>query len=97
MLSVMSASAAAGVGAAMDNAGMGGGHHHHHRHHHHHHHHVAMSRELAAQRDRQVRLRSVHTDLELDLPPSITLPDGEELPYGSSARLHIRDAEQVRI
>ncbi|XP_039284409.1 protein TMEPAI isoform X2 [Nilaparvata lugens] len=53
-----------------------------------------MERELGAQRDRQVRLHSVHTDLELDLPPSIALPDGEEIPYGSSTRLHIRDSEQ---
>ncbi|KAL1129281.1 hypothetical protein AAG570_013810 [Ranatra chinensis] len=47
-----------------------------------------------AERDRQVRLHSVHVDLELDLPPSIPLPDGEEIPYGSSTRLHIRDSEQ---
>ena len=50
---------------------------------------------MGAQRDRQIRLHSVHTDLELDLPPSIALPDGEEIPYGSSTRLHIRDSEQV--
>ncbi|XP_026676701.1 uncharacterized serine-rich protein C215.13-like [Diaphorina citri] len=55
-----------------------------------------MDRELGAQRDRQIRLASVHTDLSLDLPPSIPLPDGEEIPYGSSSRLHIRDSEQVR-
>ncbi|KAI5718058.1 hypothetical protein M8J77_015507 [Diaphorina citri] len=53
-----------------------------------------MDRELGAQRDRQIRLASVHTDLSLDLPPSIPLPDGEEIPYGSSSRLHIRDSEQ---
>lgn len=52
-------------------------------------------RELAAQRDRQVRLHSVHHDLQIDLPPSIRLPDGEEIPYGSSRHLRIRDAEQV--
>ncbi|GLV34545.1 hypothetical protein CBL_09025 [Carabus blaptoides fortunei] len=79
MLSVVSASA-----AGMD-AGGGGAAGRLHRH---------VTRELAVQRDRQVRLHSVHTDLELDLPPSIALPDGEELPYGSSARLHIRDPEQ---
>lgn len=46
--------------------------------------------------DRAVRLAAVSTDLQLDLPPSIALPDGEEFPYGSSTRLHIRDPEQVR-
>lgn len=50
-----------------------------------------LSREL---RDRQVRIRSVSTDLELGLPPNIALPDGEEVPYGSSTRLQIRDPEQ---
>uniref|UniRef100_A0A0K8T8Y2 Uncharacterized protein n=1 Tax=Lygus hesperus TaxID=30085 RepID=A0A0K8T8Y2_LYGHE len=49
---------------------------------------------LGAERDRQVRLHSVTTDLALDLPPSIPLPDGEEIPYGSSTRLHIRDTDQ---
>lgn len=53
-----------------------------------------LSHELSAQRDRQVRLQSVETDIALDLPPSIQLPDGEELPYGSGNRLHIRDPEQ---
>ncbi|CAB0013232.1 unnamed protein product [Nesidiocoris tenuis] len=52
---------------------------------------------LGAERDRQVRLHSVTTDLALDLPPSIPLPDGEEIPYGSSTRLHIRDTDQVSI
>lgn len=56
---------------------------------------AGMERDLGAQRDRQIRLHSVHTDLQLDLPPSIALPDGEEIPYGSSTRLHIRDSEQV--
>ncbi|XKL63454.1 hypothetical protein PGB90_005818 [Kerria lacca] len=55
---------------------------------------ASMERERCALRDRQVRLHSVHTDLELDLPPSIHLPDGEEIPYGSSSRLRIRDIEQ---
>ncbi|CAG2056110.1 unnamed protein product [Timema podura] len=55
-----------------------------------------LSNEEAAQRDRAVRLHSVHTDLELDLPPNIALPDGEEIPYGSATRLHIRDTEQER-
>jgi hypothetical protein len=55
-----------------------------------------LSHEMAARRDRQVRLHSVQTDLELDLPPNIPLPDGEEVPYGSSMRLQIRDNEQVR-
>lgn len=58
---------------------------------------AGMERNLGAQRDRQIRLHSVHTDLELDLPPSIALPDGEEIPYGSSTRLHIRDSEQVNL
>ncbi|XP_033607787.1 protein TMEPAI isoform X2 [Cryptotermes secundus] len=53
-----------------------------------------LSHEMAARRDRQVRLHSVQTDLELDLPPNIALPDGEEVPYGSSMRLQIRDNEQ---
>ncbi|XP_034251118.1 immediate early response gene 5-like protein isoform X2 [Thrips palmi] len=44
--------------------------------------------------DRAVRLTAVSTDLELALPPSIALPDGEEYPYGASSRLHIRDPEQ---
>ncbi|KAK3922200.1 Protein TMEPAI [Frankliniella fusca] len=44
--------------------------------------------------DRAVRLAAVATDLQLDLPPSIALPDGEEYPPGASARLHIRDPEQ---
>lgn len=56
---------------------------------------ASMERERCALHDRQVRLHSVHTDLGLDLPTSIHLPDGEEIPYGSSTRLHIRDAEQV--
>lgn len=54
-----------------------------------------MEREQCALRDQQVRVHSVRTDLELNLPPSLHLPDGEEIPYGSSTRLHIRDAEQV--
>lgn len=51
------------------------------------------ARELAAARDRQVRLHSVATDIALNLPPHITLPDGEDHPFGS--RLHLRDPEQV--
>lgn len=54
-----------------------------------------LSHELSAQRDRLVRLQSVQTDIALDLPPSIPLPDGEEIPYGSATRLKIRDPEQV--
>lgn len=52
------------------------------------------SRELAAARDRQVRLHAVHTDLAINLPPSIGMPDGEDHPF-SNSRLHIRDPEQV--
>ncbi|KAJ8966483.1 hypothetical protein NQ317_006286 [Molorchus minor] len=51
------------------------------------------ARELAASRDRQVRLHAVHTDIAINLPHSIAMPDGEEHPFTSS-RLHIRDAEQ---
>uniref|UniRef100_V5IAP0 Low-density lipoprotein receptor class A domain-containing protein n=2 Tax=Anoplophora glabripennis TaxID=217634 RepID=V5IAP0_ANOGL len=51
------------------------------------------ARELAATRDRQVRLHAVHTDIAINLPHSIAMPDGEEHPFTSS-RLHIRDAEQ---
>lgn len=52
------------------------------------------NRDLAAARDRQVRVHAVHTDLAINLPPNIALPDGEQHPF-SSSRLHLRDAEQV--
>lgn len=52
------------------------------------------ARELAATRDRQVRLHAVHTDIAINLPPSITMPDGEEHPFTNS-RIHLRDPEQV--
>lgn len=52
---------------------------------------------LSREHDRQVRLHSVRTDLELDMPPRIHLPDGEEYPYGSMAKLHLRNSEQVRV
>lgn len=55
----------------------------------------ATARDLAATRDRQVRLHAVHTDLAINLPPSIAMPDGEEHPFTTS-RLQIRDSEQVR-
>lgn len=58
-------------------------------------------------RDRQVRLQSVQTDILLDLPPAIALPDGEEYRphtcklrdahgagYGSVQLIHLRDSEQ---
>lgn len=51
------------------------------------------ARELAATMDRQVRVHAVHTDIAINLPPSIALPDGEDHPFNS--RLQIRDAEQV--
>lgn len=51
---------------------------------------------LAREHDRQVRLHSVRTDLELDLPPRIHLPDGEEYPFGGMAKIHLRNSEQVR-
>lgn len=54
------------------------------------------ARELAATRDRQGRLHPVHTDIAINLPPSIALPDGEDHPF-SSSRLQIRDPEQVNI
>ncbi|CAG9769864.1 unnamed protein product [Ceutorhynchus assimilis] len=82
MLSVVSAGAAAGMGG-MDRLRGGG---------------RAAARELAASRERQVRLHAVRTDLTLNLPPSIALPDGEEhrTSYSSAAasRLQLRDAEQ---
>lgn len=53
-----------------------------------------LSREMGMRRDHQVRLHSNQTDWKLDLPPNIALPDGEEVPYGSSTRLQIRDSEQ---
>lgn len=49
----------------------------------------------ASSRDHQVRLHTVHTDIAINLPPSISLPDGEEHPF--SSRLHLRDTEQVRV
>lgn len=55
----------------------------------------ATARDLAATRDRQIRLHAVHTDIAINLPHSIAMPDGEEHPFTSS-RLHIRDSEQVR-
>jgi hypothetical protein len=54
-----------------------------------------LSHEMAMRRDLQVRHRSVGKDLVLGLPPSIALPDGEEIPYGSSRRLQIRNNDQV--
>lgn len=54
----------------------------------------AAARELAQSREREVRLRGLHTDIAIDLPHSIAMPDGEEHPF-TSARLHLRDAEQV--
>ncbi|KAL3276038.1 hypothetical protein HHI36_020767 [Cryptolaemus montrouzieri] len=53
----------------------------------------AAARDLAAARERQVRLHALRTDLAVNLPPTITMPDGEHHPY-SNARIHIRDAEQ---
>lgn len=53
-----------------------------------------LANEVALFRERQIRLQSVQTDMELDLPPSIALPDGEEYPYGSLQHLHLRNADQ---
>lgn len=53
-----------------------------------------LSHEMAMRRDLQVRHHSVGKDLVLGLPPSIALPDGEEIPYGSSKRLQIRNNDQ---
>lgn len=82
MLSVVSAGASAGMGG-MDRLRGGG---------------RAAARELAATRDRQVRLHAVRTDLALNLPPSIALPDGEEhrtsFSSAAASRLQLRDAEQ---
>lgn len=77
MLSVVSAGATAGVGG-MDHHRLRGG---------------RMGRELAAARDRQVRLAAITTDLQINLPPSIQMPDGEDHPYNSRL-IQIRDAEQ---
>ncbi|CAH1112625.1 unnamed protein product [Psylliodes chrysocephalus] len=88
MLSVVSAGVtAAGMGGGMDRLGGGGGGP------------GSGARELTAaaatREHRQMRLHSVdtHTDITINLPPSIEMPDGEEHPFTSS-RLHIRDAEQ---
>lgn len=43
---------------------------------------------LAAERDRQVRHRSVANDIRLDLPVSVARPDGEEYPAKSRLRSH---------
>ncbi|VVC33063.1 Hypothetical protein CINCED_3A012677 [Cinara cedri] len=51
---------------------------------------------LTREHDHQVRLHSVRTDLGLDLPPRIHLPDGEEYPYDSMAKIHLRNSEQER-
>ncbi|XP_013785693.1 low-density lipoprotein receptor class A domain-containing protein 4-like isoform X2 [Limulus polyphemus] len=50
--------------------------------------------ELTIQREKQIRQQSVQTDLALNLPVSLTLPDGEEYPYGSSKLLRLRDSQQ---
>lgn len=55
---------------------------------------VALAAAAAAQRAE--RHSAVRRDLALDLPPCPALPDGEERPYGASARLRIRDYDQVR-
>lgn len=54
------------------------------------------ARDLAAAREQQVRLHALRTDLAVNLPPSIAMPDGEDHPY-SNTRLHIRDPEQVNL
>lgn len=56
--------------------------------------HARRAADCAAAMDRAARLAGVSADLQLNLPHSIALPDGEELPYGASARLHIRDPMQ---
>ncbi|XP_076329933.1 low-density lipoprotein receptor class A domain-containing protein 4-like isoform X3 [Tachypleus tridentatus] len=50
--------------------------------------------ELTTQREKQIRQQSVQTDIALNLPVSLTLPDGEEFPYGSSTLLRLRDSQQ---
>lgn len=78
MLSVVSAGAAAGVGG-MDRLRSRG----------------ATARDLASSRDRrEVRVHAVHTDIAINFPPSIALPDGEDHPFNS--RLQLRNAEQVK-
>ena len=52
------------------------------------------ARAAAGLAQHHLRLQSVARDTELDLPPSLPLPDGEEFP-GTANRIHIRTAEQV--
>lgn len=53
-----------------------------------------ISHEVALFRERQIRLQSVQAELDSLYPPSISLPDGEEYPYGALRHLHLRNAEQ---
>lgn len=55
------------------------------------------SKDLAVAVQRAERNLAVRRDLILDLPTCVRLPDGEELPYGASRHLRIRDSEQVGI
>lgn len=50
--------------------------------------------EAGAHQDHLVRLHSVQTDLALNLPHSITLPDGEEGPRCDTKLLKLQDPEQ---
>lgn len=52
------------------------------------------SKDLAVAVQRAERNLAVRRDLILDLPTCVRLPDGEELPYGASRHLRIRDSEQ---
>lgn len=53
------------------------------------------SKDIAVAVQKAERSRAVRRDLILDLPTRVSLPDGEELPYGSSRHFRIRDTEQV--
>ncbi|GIY61809.1 hypothetical protein CEXT_559241 [Caerostris extrusa] len=50
--------------------------------------------EAGAHHDHMVRLQSVQTDLAMNLPHSVTLPDGEEGPRNDTKLLKLQDPEQ---
>ena len=54
------------------------------------------ARAAAGLAEHHLRVQSVARDTELDLPPSLPLPDGEEFP-GTANHIHIRTADQVCI
>lgn len=44
--------------------------------------------------DETIYNKSIQTDITLDLPSTVTMPDGEEYPYRNGKTLHIRNREQ---